>query len=239
MSTASHSHEAGGHPHAHHFESAAHEYDATKFGTWTFLLTEMLMFGGLFVGYILFHEKYPEMFHAGSTFLNWKLGSLNTVVLLASSLSMALSIHYAQHNNKKMTLFNLYFTLACAGIFMLVKYFEYAHKIHLGLLPGAIFDPHLPAPRGDSRNQGRGRAGARLHEGLPQPGSVLLVLLLHDRAARVARHHRMGLIVWLIIRTHKGEFSDKYWTPLECVGLFWHLVDLIWIYLFPLLYLIG
>ena len=238
MSTANHSHGTG-HPHAHHFESAEHEYDATKFGTWTFLLTEMLMFGGLFVGYILFHEKYPDMFHAGSTFLNWKLGSLNTVVLLASSLSMALSIHYAQHNNKKMTLFNLYFTLACAGIFMLVKYFEYAHKIHLGLLPGAIFDPHLPHHGATPEIKEEVERALGFLKDYPNLGQYFsfyfCMTALHGSHVIIG----MGLIVWLIIRTHKGEFSDKYWTPLECVGLFWHLVDLIWIYLFPLLYLIG
>src|SRR5271154_3985271 len=100
VSPASSSH----HHHAHHFDSAEHEYNASKFGTWLFLATEILMFGGLFVGYILFHEKFPKMFHAGSTFLNWRLGALNTVVLLVSSLTMALSIYYAQMGQRSKTL---------------------------------------------------------------------------------------------------------------------------------------
>jgi cytochrome c oxidase subunit 3 len=217
--------------HAHHFESAEHEYDATKFGTWTFLLTEMLMFGGLFVGYILFHEKYPEMFHAGSRFLDWRLGSLNTVVLLASSLSMALSIHYAQHNDKKKTLFTLYFTLICAGVFMMVKYFEYAHKIHLGLLPGALFNPHGHGPEVEEALN-----YLKEYPNLGQYFSFYFCMTaLHGSHVIIG----MGLIIWLIIRAHRNEFNAQYWTPLECVGLFWHLVDLIWIYLFPLLYLIG
>src|SRR5579871_2009664 len=122
MSTASHA-TPGKHHHAHHFQSAEHEYNTSKFGLWTFLVTEIMMFGGLFVGYILFHEKYPAMFHAGSTFLDWRLGALNTVVLLVSSLTMALSIYYAQMNQKGKVLLNLYLTLLCAFIFLVVKAF--------------------------------------------------------------------------------------------------------------------
>lgn len=225
MSTVS-THATGEHHHAHHFESAEAEYEASKFGTWAFLATEILMFGGLFVGYIIFHQRYPEMFHAGSQFLDWKLGALNTIVLLVSSLTMALSIYYAQHNDKQKTLLNLYVTLICGGIFMCVKYIEYSHKIHMGLLPGHLFHPH-----------GEGvEAVAHQFSNLGMYfGFYFTMTGLHGSHVLAG----MGLITWLIVRTHRGEFNSKYWTPLECVGLFWHLVDLIWIYLFPLLYLIG
>lgn len=224
MSTVSTQH--GEHHHAHHFDSAEAEYEASKFGTWTFLVTEILMFGGLFVGYIIFHQKFPEMFHAGSKFLDWKLGAVNTVVLLMSSLTMALSIYYAQHNDKAKTLFNLYVTLICGGIFMVVKYFEYSHKIHMGLLPGALFNPH----------GAEAEAAHAAYSNLGMYFSFYFTMTgLHGSHVLAG----MGLIAWCIVRTHRGEFSSKYWTPLECVGLFWHLVDLIWIYLFPLLYLIG
>jgi cytochrome c oxidase subunit III len=220
MSTVSHS--TSGHPHAHHFESAEHEYETTKFGTWAFLVTEILMFGGLFVGYIIYHQKYPEMFHAGSKFLDWKLGALNTVVLLASSLTMALSIYYAQQNNKAKTLLNLYITLACGFIFLIVKYFEYSHKLHLGIAPGSYFSYAGPE--------------ASQFSNLAMYFSFYFCMTaLHGSHVVVG----MGLIAWVIVRAHRGEFSSKYFTPLECVGLFWHLVDLIWIYLFPLLYLVG
>jgi cytochrome c oxidase subunit 3 len=231
MSTVNSHASSGEHHHAHHFESAEHQYSAAKFGTWTFLVTEILMFGGLFVGYILYHEKYPAMFHAGSTFLDWKLGALNTVVLLISSLTMALSIYYAQHNNKKATLFNLYVTLICASIFMFVKYLEYTHKIHLGLLPGQMFHPH-----GHGEEVERANMLLQQFPNLGQYFSFYFCMTgLHGFHVLIG----MGLIAWLIIRTHRGEFNSGYYTPLECVGLFWHLVDLIWIYLFPLLYLIG
>lgn len=215
------------HHHAHHFDSAEHEYLTAKFGTWLFLVTEILMFGGLFVGYILFHEKFHDTFHIGSTFLDWHKGALNTVVLLFSSLTMALSIYYAQKNKPKLVLANLYITLACGFIFLIVKYFEYTHKIHEGLLPGNLF--HYDGPE---------------VEHLKQLGFSNLGLYFSFYFCMTGLHAShviagMGLITWLIVRAHRGDFSSKYYTPLECTGLFWHLVDLIWIYLFPLLYLIG
>ncbi len=213
---------SGHHHHAHHYESAEHEYVTSKFGTWVFLVTEIVMFGGLFVGYILFHEKFHEMFHAGSTFLNWRLGALNTVVLLFSSLTMALSIYYAQLGKKSLVLLNLYVTLACGFIFLTVKYFEYTHKFHEGLFPGALFSYDGPE--------------AHQFSNLGMYFSFYFVMTgLHGSHVIAG----MGLITWLIVRAHRGEFGPEYYTPLECTGLFWHLVDLIWIYLFPLLYLIG
>lgn len=231
MSTANHATVPGKRHHAHHFESAEHEYNSAKFGTWVFLVTEILMFGGLFVGYILYHEKYSEMFHVGSTFLNWRLGALNTVVLLISSLTMALSIYYSQMNDKAKTLINLYITLACGFIFMGVKYYEYTHKFHEGLFPGSLFNPHDPEVQEMVKHLLDKGAGH-----LNMYFSFYFVMTgLHGSHVLAG----MGLITWLIVRTHRGEFNSSYYTPLECVGLFWHLVDLIWIYLFPLLYLVG
>ncbi|MGE0763597.1 MAG: cytochrome c oxidase subunit 3 family protein [Bdellovibrionales bacterium] len=223
MSTASHSDSS--HHVAHHYNDAEHEYNTSKFGLWLFLCTEIVMFGGLFVGYAIYHHMYPELFKAGSLFLDWKMGALNTVVLLISSFTMALSIYYAQINQKKKVLINLYITLICAGIFMVVKYFEYTHKIHLGLLPGKLF-----------HYAGSEEFGAVTVANLPLYFSFYFCMTgLHGSHVLAG----MGFIVWLIVRAHRGDFGPKYFTPLECVGLFWHLVDLIWIYLFPLLYLVG
>lgn len=213
-----------GHKHhfAHHYQSAEHEYNTSKFGLWLFLCTEILMFGGLFVGYAIYHHKYPELFKAGSHFLDWRMGSLNTVVLLISSFTMALSIYYAQMNQKTKTLINLYITLICGLIFMCVKYFEYSHKIHEGLLPGSMF--HYTG------------------EGFDQALNLPLYFSFYFCMTGLHGSHviaGMVLIAWLIRRAHRGDFDSSYYTPLECVGLFWHLVDLIWIYLFPLLYLVG
>lgn len=208
------------HP-AHHFRDAEHEVEASKFGLWLFLCTEILMFGGLFVGYAIFHAMYPEIFVAGSKFLDWRLGALNTVILLISSFTVVMAIYSAQTNKKKWVLINLYITLACAAGFMIVKYIEYSHKFHEGLLPGKFF----------------AYTGAEAAvENLPLYFSFYFMMTgLHGSHVLAG----MALIGWLIYRAHKGHFGPKYYTPVECVGLFWHLVDLIWIYLFPLLYLVG
>jgi cytochrome c oxidase subunit 3 len=206
MSTVN-THHGPGHHHAHHFDSAEAEYEASKFGTWTFLVTEILMFGGLFVGYILYHGKYPEMFHAGSKFLDWKLGALNTVVLLMSSLTMALSIYYAQKNDKTKMLMNLYITLICGFIFMGVKYIEYTHKFHMGLYPGAMFNPHGP----------EAQAVAAQFSNIAMYFSFYFCMTaLHGSHVIVG----MLLITWCIVRGHRGEFNSSYYTPVECVGLF-------------------
>lgn len=204
------------HHHAHHFESAEQEASAAKLGLWIFLCTEILMFGGLFAAYAIYHNQYPELFLAGSKFLDWKMGSLNTVVLLISSFTMALSIFYAQKNKLNYSTLCLWATFICGLIFMGVKYFEYSHKIHEGLLPGKLFS----------------------YEGSQSLG--LYFSFYYSMTGLHGSHviAGMGLIFWLIIRSHKKHFGPGYILPLECVGLFWHLVDLIWIYLFPLLYLV-
>ena len=212
--------------HAHHFESAEHEYLSGKEGVWLFLTTEILMFGGLFVAYILFKNLYPQVFHDGGKLLDWRLGGLNTIVLLTSSLTMALSIHYVQKGKNSQAIACLWITLICAAAFMVVKYFEYSHKIHMGTLPNKFFHLHeeLPSELGEVPKN------LALFFGL-----YFVMTGLHGIHVLVG----MGLIYWMIVRTKRGDFHPKKYTALEGVGLYWHLVDLIWIYLFPLLYLVS
>ncbi len=204
------------HSTAHHFKDALHEAEASKLGLWIFLCTEILMFGGLFAAYAIYHNQYPSIFLEGSKFLDWKLGSLNTLVLLISSFTMALSIYYAQKEKFTHSTSCLWATFFCGIIFMVVKYFEYSHKIHEGLLPGKLFS----------------------HTGSENLG--LYFSFYFSMTGLHGSHVIAGLILifWLILRSHKRHFGPGYVLPLECVGLFWHLVDLIWIYLFPLLYLV-
>lgn len=204
---------------AHHFANAKEEFEACKLGIWLFLLTEILMFGGLFVCYGVFHNLYPNAFQEGAQFLDWKLGALNTVVLLLSSFTMALGVYYSQMNKPSKAVLNLCVTVACGFIFMLIKYFEYSHKFHIGVFPGSFFSyEEFISPQ------------------LPLYFSLYFCLTgLHGIHVLIG----MGLITWVIFRARKGEFSSKYYTPVEGVGLFWHLVDLVWIYLFPMLYLVG
>lgn len=206
------------HDHAHHFDSAEHEYLASKLGIWLFLSTEILMFGTLFVAYVIYHGLYPEVFLKGSEFLSWQYGAVNTVVLLTSSLTMALGIYYLQKGKQKAAVANLWFTVFCGAVFMCIKYVEYSHKIHLGLMPGSWFT-------GDTMGL----------ENLPLYFSFYFMMTgLHGLHVLIG----MGLISWVAIRAMRGEFGPRRYTAVEGVGLFWHLVDLIWIYLFPLLYLV-
>lgn len=212
---------AGTHHHpAHHFKDAEHEYLTSKEGVWLFLVTEILMFGGLFVAYAIFHHLYPDLFKAGAAFLDWKLGAVNTIVLLTSSLTMALGIHYCQVKDQSKAVMNLAITIVCGFIFMAIKAYEYHHKIHEGLLPGSWF--HYTG-EGNVHNLGLYFSFYFMMTGLH--GFHVLI--------------GMGLITWVLIRAKRGEFGPDYYTPVEGVGLFWHLVDLIWIYLFPLLYLVS
>lgn len=214
--TASHEHH-----YAHHFRNADHEFVTSKEGIWLFMVTEILMFGGLFVGFFIFHHIYPEMFAEGAKQLDWRMGFTNTLVLIFSSFTMALAIHLIQKGKSKQAVMSLIVTLLCAAIFMVIKYFEYTHKFHLGYFPGRYLDV--------------AKVGAE-HANLGMYfGFYYCMTGLHGIHVLIG----MSLIVWVMIRTMRGEFHPHYYTPVEGVGIFWHIVDLIWIFLFPLLYLVG
>lgn len=203
----------------HHFSSARQAYESSKLGLWVFLVTEILLFGGLFVAYIIFRALYSETFIHAHHFLNRSLGATNTVVLLLSSLTMALAVAASKEGRSKATANYLLVTFLCGGTFMVIKGFEYAHKIHEGLLPGLKFtnteftDPHGP-----------------LFFSL-----YFMMTGLHGIHVLAG----MSLIGWLYFKARRQAFNHDYYTPVELTGLYWHLVDLVWIYLFPLFYLIG
>ena len=206
-------------PVAHHFDSYKQQASAGTLGVWLFLCTEILMFGGLFVGYLIYHRVYPDIFKAGSFFLDWRMGSLNTIILLFSSFTMVLSIYYLQQSKKKRAFWSLITTLVCGCLFMFIKYLEYSHKMEVGLFPGKFFN----------------YTGEGFVEGLPLYFSFYYLMTgLH--ASHVIAG--MCLILWGAYMVFKDKLSAHHYKPLEYIGLFWHLVDLIWIYLFPLLYLV-
>ena len=207
-------------PLADQFATPQQQLEAGKLGMWLFLATEILIFGGLFVAYAVFHYLHPHLFKAAHKFLDVRLGALNTVVLLFSSLTVVLAIHAAQQNKTRFVVINLLLTIACAIAFLIVKYFEYSHKFHLGLLPGIYFtNAMLPSPD-------------EVHIFF---GIYFLMTGLHGIHVLIG----VGLLTWLLLRVIKGDFSSQYYMPLELGGLYWHLVDVIWIFLFPLLYLIA
>lgn len=201
----------------HHFYTPEQQASASKLGMWLFLGQELLFFSGLFMAYIAMRYIYPETFLAAHEHLNVTMGSINTVVLLTSSLTMALGVRAAQTSNMRLLKFHMLVTIGCALLFLVIKYFEYSHKIHAGFLPGQYYS-------------GTGIPG--------NPGvffSIYFVLTgMHGLHVIIG----VGVLIWIYMGARQNKFSAEYYSPVENVGLYWHLVDLIWIFLFPLLYLV-
>ena len=203
----------------HHFREMGQQFEAAKIGMWLFLVTEVLLFGGLFVGYGIMHARHPEAFMAAHHHLDKVMGSLNTIVLLCSSFTMVLAVWAAQTSKQKLLVLFLILTLLLAGTFLVVKYFEYSHKFHEGLLPGKFYT----------------------HEGDTVPGQFLFFSFYFMMTGLHGIHVVLGMltILWILVRAIRGDFSSSYYAPVDITGLYWHLVDLIWIYVFPLMYLIS
>jgi len=202
----------------HHFTTAEQQADAGKIGMWLFLVTEVLLFGGLFVGFAIMQSLHREAFVAAHHQLDRVLGFINTVVLLTSSYTMVMAVHSARTDRRKRVVVYLLLTLICAGVFLGIKYVEYSHKFHEGLLPGRYYS----------------------HKGDSVPGQFMFFSFYFMMTGLHGVHilGGMAVILWVLRRAVRGDFSHAYYTPVDLVGLYWHLVDLIWIYLFPLLYLI-
>jgi cytochrome c oxidase subunit III len=205
-------------PHIHHMDSAT-AYEAAKLGMWLFLATEILLFGGLFAAFAIFRWMYLEQFHAASHHLDWKLGGINTLVLLFSSFTAALAVDASKQGDNKKIVKYLAITIVCGLGFLVIKYFEYHHKFEIGLFPGQ-----------SAWNVEETRNKYAVFFGL-----YFAMTGLH--ALHVI--FGMGLLAWVLNKARKDRFSSRYYTPVEVGALYWHLVDLIWIYLFPLLYLVG
>lgn len=242
MSAAEHGAEHHEHPHyqAHHFVSMDQQNAANKMGMWLFLVQELLFFIGLFMAYATMRYFYADTFESvqARNLLSIPMGGGNTIVLLTSSLTMALAVRAAQTEERGKMLMHLALTIAFACTFLVIKYFEYSHKIHIGLLPGRFFsyeDWQLV------------EANGRFVGSLMEDGSALvtdapqLFFSIYFIMTGVHGLHVLigiGLILWLFLRAKRGEFNAEHYSPVENVGLYWHLVDLIWIFLFPLLYLV-
>lgn len=216
----------------HHFETPVQQFESAKLGMWLFLAQEVLFFSGLFVAYGVFRVQYPEAFEAGSAQLDRIIGGFNTCVLLISSFTAAMAVRMAQLEEKRWVSINLVITIVCAMAFLVIKYFEYEAKFDHGLLPGEHFHPHM-------EHIHSWIPGVEHVDAMPQKthiffGIYFVLTGLHGIHVAIG----IGVLLWILIRNQRGEFNKHYWTPVDIAALYWHLVDLVWIYLFPLLYLI-
>jgi cytochrome c oxidase subunit 3 len=213
--------------HAHQFENMEQQQEADFLGIWVFLITEIMFFGGVFAAYAIYRWLYFAAFEGGSHILDVRLGAANTIILIGSSLTMALSVRSAQVGNRRALIGLLIATMILGGTFLGVKAYEYDQKFVEHVVPGLDWAPE----------------GATLAK--VAPGGVehaQLYFIFYFAMTGLHAIHMiigMGLLLWLLVRARKDEFNPHYFAPVEVVGLYWHFVDIVWIFLFPLLYLIG
>jgi len=206
---------------AHHFASLEQQHEAARLGMWAFLVTEVMFFGGLFTGYAVYRNLYPEAFRLASHHLDIGLGATNTAVLIGSSLTMALAIRAAQVGKPRAQVGLLIATMALGTVFLVIKGFEYHHKWVDHLMPGPSFDVAQFGAEG---------------------GHARIFFSFYFVMTGLHAFHMVvgfGLLAWVAARARRGEFTPQHHSALEMTGLYWHFVDLVWIFLFPLLYLIG
>jgi cytochrome c oxidase subunit 3 len=205
---------------AHHFDSLAQQSEATTLGMWVFLVTEVLFFGGLFATYMIYRSWYPDAFAAASHSLDVTLGITNTVVLITSSLTMALAVHAAQLGQRKALMIFLILTMILGAAFLGIKSVEYYHK---------FAEHHVPGP------------GFQFEEAEYVRHAQIFFSLYFVMTGLHAIHMIIGIGIMLVMLywSWNGTITEEYSSPIEISGLYWHFVDIVWIFLFPLLYLIG
>jgi cytochrome c oxidase subunit 3 len=235
--------ETHGHGHPalqHHFENMEQQREAGTLGMWVFLVTELMFFGGMFLAYTLYRSMYPAAFASASNHLDITLGAVNTGVLILSSFTMAMAVYFTQVGNRRPQVLCLGLTLILGLTFLGIKGVEYYDKYEDHLIPGRLipgrpFDP-VVAEHGDKDPH-------KLHliEGATKEKVEMFYWIYFAMTGMHALHMIIGagLITFLLIFSLKGRFDPEYHSPVEVIGLYWHFVDIVWIFLFPLLYLLG
>jgi len=234
---------------AHHFDTPRQQFDAGKLGMWLFLLTETLLFGGLFCVYAVYRANHPEIFFYAEQFLDRRLGAINTAVLITSSLTMAWAVRCAQLSQRRGLVLCLALTLCCACGFLGIKYVEYEHKWHDGLLWARRYDPQeraakereshaqlgagLPTsparagsgdPRTAEHEPGGGLSPQDEKQAKKNAGIFFSIYFLMTGLHAIHVLAGMGAITWILVLAVKGRFSSQYFGPVDYVGLYWHLV---------------
>jgi cytochrome c oxidase subunit 3 len=205
---------------AEQFDDRSQQYEASSLGMWIFLATEIMFFGAVFTAYTVYRNLYTTAFETGSHMLNSQVGALNTAVLIGSSLTMALAVHAAQTGHRKKLMAFLVSTMFLGGVFVFIKFvLEWSHDYHEGLAPGLHWT----------------YAG-------PQAGHVAMFFVFYFILTGIHATHMIvgeGIMAVLLYMAWRGRFSKERCNPIEMFGLYWHFVDIVWIFLFPLLYLLG
>jgi cytochrome c oxidase subunit 3 len=204
----------------HHFATPEQQMDASTLGMWTFLITEVLFFGGMFAAYSVYRAMYPAAFASTSEYMNVILGGINTAVLICSSLTMVLAVRAAQLSKRRDLMLFLVLTMIFGTIFLVVKAFEYHSKWVEHLVPGFNFH----------------------YENSQFAHNAQILFFLYFCMTGMHALHMiigLGLLSFLLIQAYRRVFNAHYFAPVEMIGLYWHFVDVVWIFLFPLLYLIG
>jgi cytochrome c oxidase subunit III len=236
---------AGGEHHPalqHHFDSLEQQKEASTLGMWLFLVTEIMFFGGLFLTYIVYRSSWPREFMAASSTLDWELGAFNTAVLILSSLTMALAIWAAQVNRRKQVVYYLVATMVLGLVFLGVKAVEYLDKIEHDHVPG--FGREFVWKEGEG-GHAQGIEGAQSEAPPLQDDFAKHVQVFFSLYFIMTGLHAVhmicgiGVLAFMLRPAWKGRYNSEYHNPLECMGLYWHFVDIVWIFLFPLLYLLG
>jgi len=215
-----HGHHGHHHPALqHHFDDLEQQLEASTLGMWLFLVTEVMFFGGMLAAYMLYRIWYPVAWADGSNELNIVMGGVNTAVLIFSSLTMAMAVRSAQTGRRNATMIFLVLTMLLGLTFLVIKFFEYKEKFELNHVPGPNF-----------RFEG------------PEAPHVQIFFSVYFALTGVHALHMvigftlLSVILWM---TYKNRFSPEWYTPIELAGLYWHFVDIVWIFLFPLLYLVD
>jgi cytochrome c oxidase subunit 3 len=261
----------------HHFDDMEQQRESTLLGMWSFLVTEIMMFGGLFFVYTLFRWKFPIAYIAGAHHLDWPLGTANTAVLLVSSLTMARAVHAAAERKRQVMLGFLVLTFILGATFMTIKYFEWSADYREGLVPALSWKPEIAFEKDIEEAVNKGQISEEYKTALETGPRELRPTIIpvninpsadkHSHTVAPDDHfraldtnnaqmfmviyfcmtglHGIHMIVGLIMlgillnMGRKGAFTNGNDQPVEICGLYWHLVDIIWVFLFPLLYLTG
>ena len=242
---------------AHQFDSMEQQQEASTFGMWVFLLTELMMFGGLFTAYLIYRLKYYPAFVAGSTSISVGWGFANTLVLIGSSFTMAMAVWAAQKGFRKSQVWFLIGTMILGTVFLGIKGKEYYDKwdeCHIPGIGNQVIGKHFNTTGGcgvDKEGHKKGDIAEEImkrdpnvsEESAKQTAQKTEIFFSFYFAMTGLHAFHMiiglGLLAWLLLRASRGEFTGEYFTPMELGGLYWHFVDIVWIFLFPLLYLIS